>query len=166
MKMTDIKNNIGFVLILLTIAVGCATNTAALRKARASESPIIYQYRDPTNFGLGDTVRNVPMTGLSVPRVITRDEPEYPVIARQLKIEGQMTLHILVDEKGDPQKVVLQSASNEIFVQSALEAAQGWKFVPLVRENRAEGFWATIEFRYLLVDGHPVFVMSNDIVAP
>src|SRR5437764_3799534 len=53
--------------------------------------------------------------------------PEYPPIARQLKIEGAVELEVLVAESGVVEKVSIVSG-NPVLTRPASDAVKKWKF--------------------------------------
>jgi len=82
---------------------------------------------------LGD-LSNVSMNEETVdvaPIPVEQSPLVYPQRARELGVEGFVTLSMLVNQFGTVEKVKLVSAQPEgTFEQSALEAARSWKFRP------------------------------------
>jgi protein TonB len=80
------------------------------------------------------------------PKKVTRNEglnavtskvsPEYPPIARQLKIEGMMELEALVTESGTVEKVYILSG-NAVLTRPASEALKKWKYAPFTTDGKA-----------------------------
>src|SRR5258708_6509447 len=56
-------------------------------------------------------------------------QPEFPSMARQLKIEGPVELELLVGESGAVEKVNIVSG-NPVLTRPAAEAVKKWKFAP------------------------------------
>jgi TonB family protein len=79
------------------------------------------------------------------PKKITKSEglnavtnkvpPEYPPIARQLKIEGGVELEALVSESGAVEKVNIVSG-NPVLTRPAADALKKWKFAPFTSEGK------------------------------
>jgi periplasmic protein TonB len=80
------------------------------------------------------------------PKKVTRNEglnavtskvsPEYPPIARQLKIEGMVELEALVTESDTVEKVNILSG-NPMLTRPASEALKKWKYAPFTIDGKA-----------------------------
>jgi TonB family protein len=68
--------------------------------------------------------------------VTTKVSPEYPPVARQLKIEGAVELEALVTETGAVEKVNIVSG-NPVLTRPAADAVKKWKFAPFTSEGKA-----------------------------
>lgn len=68
--------------------------------------------------------------------VTTRVQPEYPPMARQLKIEGPVELEAVVGESGVVEKVSIVSG-NPVLTRPAAEALKKWKFAPFTADGKA-----------------------------
>ena len=68
--------------------------------------------------------------------VTTKISPEYPVIARQLKIEGAVELEVVVTEAGVVEKVNIVSG-NPVLTRPASDAVKKWKFAPFTADGKA-----------------------------
>jgi protein TonB len=64
----------------------------------------------------------------------TKVQPEYPPVARQLKMEGQVELEALVGETGVVEKVSIVSG-NPVLTKPAVDAVKRWKFTPFTSEG-------------------------------
>ncbi len=65
---------------------------------------------------------------------IQRVEPEYPAVARQIRLTGDVELEISVDTAGSVDGVAVRSG-NTLLVGSSVQAVRRWKFNPF----RADG---------------------------
>ncbi|MCX7995911.1 MAG: energy transducer TonB [candidate division WOR-3 bacterium] len=75
----------------------------------------------------------------------------YPDIARQLGLEGEVLLAILVNEKGRVEQVrLLKSSSNTILDSAALETAQTFLFSPALIGDKPVRIWVNlpVEFKF------------------
>jgi TonB family protein len=82
-----------------------------------------------------DTPKKVSkVEGLS--SVTTKIPPDYPQIARQLKIEGPVELEAVVSETGAVEKVNIVSG-NPVLTRPAADALKRWKFAPFVNDGKA-----------------------------
>jgi protein TonB len=81
-----------------------------------------------------DTPKKVTKTeGMSA--VTNKVSPDYPAIARQLKIEGAVELEALVTESGTVEKVNIVSG-NPVLTRPAVDALKKWKFAPFTSEGK------------------------------
>ena len=67
--------------------------------------------------------------------VTSKVPPEYPTIARQLKIEGAVELEAIVSETGIVEKVNIVSG-NPVLTRPAVDALKKWKFAPFSSEGK------------------------------
>ena len=66
----------------------------------------------------------------------TKAAPEYPAIAKQLKIEGAVELELLVTEAGTVEKVNIVSG-NPVLTRPASDAVKKWKYAPFTADGKA-----------------------------
>jgi protein TonB len=78
---------------------------------------------------------------------LTKVEPEYPAVAKQLRLEGKVELEALVDEHGSVIKVDTV-AGNPVLVRAATEALKRWKFKPFVEDGKAMKVTAPVSFSF------------------
>lgn len=90
----------------------------------------------------------VPVEQQPVP--VKQVNPEYPEIARRAGVEGTVWVKILVDKEGKAKKAVVMKTDNEIFNESAIEAAKKWVFTPAMMNNGPVAVWAAVPFRFKL----------------
>ena len=67
--------------------------------------------------------------------VTTKVAPEYPAMAKQLKIEGAVELEAVVTETGVVEKVNILSG-NPMLTRPAAEAIKKWKFAPFTSDGK------------------------------
>ncbi|HYN84502.1 MAG TPA: energy transducer TonB [Pyrinomonadaceae bacterium] len=78
-----------------------------------------------------------------------RVSPSYPQIARTARISGLVTVYVVVNEKGEVERV--QRADGPIQLQSAAsEAARRWKFHPTVVDGQPVKVSGYINFNFAL----------------
>jgi protein TonB len=63
-------------------------------------------------------------------------QPDYPPMARQLKIQGTVELDVEVTEAGTVSKVDIVSG-NPVLTAPAVQAVKRWKFKPFVEDGKA-----------------------------
>ncbi len=92
----------------------------------------------------------VPFHALSEkPVVVKRVEPVYPELARKAGIEGRVIVKVLINTKGDVEKVEVIK-SHPLLDQAAIEAAKQFKFKPGKQRDRYVKVWMTIPFNFRL----------------
>jgi protein TonB len=67
--------------------------------------------------------------------VLTKVEPEYPPVAKQLRLEGKVDLEAIVDETGAVVKVETIDG-NPVLARAATEALKRWKFKPFIIDGK------------------------------
>lgn len=74
--------------------------------------------------------------------LVEAPKPVYPLDARRLQTQGQVWVHLVIDEKGDVIKAEPVSGDS-LLVAAAVDAMKHWKFQPYIK------------------DGHPVQVSTK-----
>lgn len=80
-------------------------------------------------------------------RATKKVAPTYPTAAKQLNIQGQQELTVLVNEQGDVEEAKV-SKGNAMFTASSMAAIKQWKFTPMVKDGAAVKFETVIVFNY------------------
>ena len=80
--------------------------------------------------------------------LVTRVQPDYPPVAKQLRIQGTVELQALVAETGEVSKVDIVSG-NPMLTGPAAQAVKRWKFKPFVENGKPIRVLApvTIDFK-------------------
>ena len=81
--------------------------------------------------------------------VASKVAPEYPPMARQLKIQGIVDLEAVVGENGEVEAVNTVSG-NPILTKPASEALRKWKFTQQMQDGKPVRFVAPIVFTFKL----------------
>ena len=84
------------------------------------------------------------------PQVKKSFPPAYPEQAKRDGIEGTVYVKLFVNKEGKPIKPVVIKSDNEVFNQSALDAAMNFEFTPAVKDNRDISIWVVIPFKFKL----------------
>jgi len=61
--------------------------------------------------------------------VVKKIEPEYPAMARQVRLSGQVQVDVIIDAAGNVEKVNVVRG-NVLLSSSAANALKRWKFTP------------------------------------
>lgn len=79
--------------------------------------------------------------------VVSKVAPEYPPIARQLKIEGEVELEAVVTETGQVEAVNIVSG-NPVLTRAAADAVKKWKFAPQTIAGKPARAIAPLSFAF------------------
>jgi len=82
------------------------------------------------------------------PTVISRKDAVYPELAQRAGIEGKVWVKVWVDTKGRARNVVVLKSDNEVFNQSAVEAAKQFVFTPASLHGKPVSVWVSIPFKF------------------
>jgi TonB family protein len=94
---------------------------------RAAPIPIL-----PVRLRVGDLV---PLDTVDVPpRRIKGDAPAYPEEGRRLRLQGSVTVDLLVDETGQVQDAHITESAGEVLDRPVLESVRHWRYEP-ARKN-------------------------------
>ncbi len=69
------------------------------------------------------------------PAKISGPTPEYPKEARKKKLQGTVTLEMIVTEKGEPIELKVTESVGEALDQAVLEAVRKWRFAPATKDG-------------------------------
>jgi TonB family protein len=73
--------------------------------------------------------------------------PDYPPIARQLKIVGHVEVDVTIDPDGNVENVKIVSG-NAMLTQSVVSAVKKWKFAPFTQDGTPTKAVAALEFDF------------------
>jgi TonB family protein len=73
--------------------------------------------------------------------------PKMPALGRQARIEGQVLVDILVDQRGKVACVQLMHG-HPMMASSAINAAKDWTFKPQKQENQMVSFYGHLSFHF------------------
>lgn len=74
----------------------------------------------------------------------------YPKDAKSAGIEGEVIVRVLVSPKGECEECFVESSTNKIFNESALEAVKKTEFTPAVSNGKKVYCWISIPIQYKL----------------
>lgn len=83
------------------------------------------------------------------PVLVTRVQPDYPVVALRAHLPGTVVLQAVIGEDGSVQDVSVLRASSPLFVQSAIDAVHRWRYTAALQSGRPVRVYFTVrvEFR-------------------
>jgi len=86
-----------------------------------------------------------------VPVIIHKVRPKYPDIARDSRVEGDVTLLVYIDESGSVRNAVVQASPGlPALEEAAKEAAMKCKFKPAKQQGVPVGVWHSIVMDFRL----------------
>lgn len=99
---------------------------------------------------LGDLVAMGP--GVTPPQLVTFTKPQYPPLARKLRVTGEVVVSILVDENGAAREVRLQKgvSQNVGLNEAALDAARSARYRPATKEGVRVRMWTNLKVPFQL----------------
>ncbi len=80
---------------------------------------------------------------------VTRVDPEYPPMAKQMKISGEAEVEVLVSTDGSVEKVDIVKG-NAILSNAAASAAKKWKFKPFEANGKPSKAVVRLAFNFNL----------------
>lgn len=89
--------------------------------------------------------------GISAPHVVSKREPEYSEEARRARLEGTVTLSLVVDATGVPMNLRVLKGLGLGLDEKALEAVGTWQFAPGQKEGKPVPILATIQVNFRLL---------------
>lgn len=105
----------------------------------------------------------IPALSVSQPRLLARQQPEYPSLARRRGIEGRVVVEFDIDAQGlvvNP-RITVASTSN-LLNRSVLQALSGYRFEPYRVDGEAIGMQGLREeFRFQLTEDKPTKRSAN-----
>lgn len=111
---------------------------------------------------MGDGAKNGPggeggsssryRAGMTLPRCVYCPDPQYTDEARKTKLQGRVTLRVLVGADGRTAQVKITQGIGMGLDERAVEAVRGWKFDPARDAARhSVAAWVTIEVVFRLI---------------
>ena len=90
--------------------------------------------------------------GVTLPKCAYCPDPQYTDEAREAKLQGRVTLRVLVGADGRATQVQILQGIGMGLDEQALQSVKGWKFVPAHdAAHRAVPTWVTIEVVFRLI---------------
>jgi TonB family protein len=88
--------------------------------------------------------------GVSPPRVLSKQLPQYSEEARKAQLEGTVLLSLVVGEDGVPGNVSIAKGVGFGLDEEAIEAVSAWRFAPGQKEGKPVPVLTTIEVNFRL----------------
>lgn len=97
---------------------------------------------------LADDARKVTQAE-AMKQAVAKPQPDYPSIARQLKLEGRVELEASISEDGSVEGVKILNG-NAVLTNAAAAAMKRWKFQPFTDSGKPVRAVATLTFTFKL----------------
>ena len=121
------------------VAVGVASMVAGLAAAVGVSAqrtvPQAAQTKADLEFLKGTVPPDTP--GLVQPKVTHEIKPKYTPETMRAKLQGSVTVQIVVDAKGAVARGRVLESDHPEFGELALDAARGWRFEPATLDGKA-----------------------------
>ena len=104
----------------------------------------------PSNVKVDDPDINAFIQTEKFPEMIEAVTPVYPEEAKKNKINGKVYVKVLLDNEGNPKKAIVIKSDNEIFNQSAVDAAMKSKFTPAINNGEPIAVWIVLPYKFSL----------------
>lgn len=77
--------------------------------------------------------------------------PQYPPASRRMGEEGRVTLRVYVSVKGRAERVEIKTSSGfDRLDRAAMDAVQGWRFVPARRGDEVVAAWVLVPVSFVM----------------
>jgi protein TonB len=77
----------------------------------------------------------------------TKVDPEYPAVARQIRVTGEVVLEVTISTAGNVETVKVVRG-NTLLTNAAISAVKRWKFTPLVAAGKPAAIQTNISFSF------------------
>ena len=91
-----------------------------------------------------------PEPGVTAPEYKFRVEPLYPVIAKNVKMDGEVVLEVTINEQGIPLDIVARTGLGFGLEEAAIEALQKTTFYPAMKDGKMISKRVIIRYRFTL----------------
>ena len=95
------------------------------------------------------TARRVLTADEAEERIVQKVVPEYPASARQGRMAGPVTVHIIVSREGKVQKMT-PLTGNPLLLVAAMEAIGKWRYRPYTVSGERVEFETNVNFKFVL----------------
>jgi periplasmic protein TonB len=83
----------------------------------------------------------------AVNAVVSKVPPDYPAVAKQLKMQGTVELEAVISTEGTVAEVHIVSG-NPVLTKAAVEAVKKWKFTPVMEDGKPARAVAPISLEF------------------
>jgi protein TonB len=84
--------------------------------------------------------------------LILRVQPDYPSLARQVRVQGQVVLRAIISREGTIEKLQVLSG-HPMLVQAAVDAVRQWRYRPYVLNGEPVEVETEVKANFVLSGG-------------
>lgn len=84
--------------------------------------------------------------------LILRVQPDYPSLARQVRVQGQVVLRAIISREGTIEKLHVLSG-HPMLVQAAVDAVRQWRYRPYVLNGEPVEVETEVKVNFVLSGG-------------
>jgi len=88
---------------------------------------------------------------ISLPRLVSKKEPEYGKASRKARIEGTVVLYVVIDADGKPSQLLVYRKVSPDLDMEAIRAVRQWRFTPGMKSGRPAALPVMIEVSFHLL---------------
>jgi protein TonB len=77
----------------------------------------------------------------------TKVDPEYPAVARQIRVTGEVVVDVVIGPAGNVESVKVVRG-NTLLTNAAISAVKRWKFTPQTAAGKPVGVEANLSFSF------------------
>ena len=99
------------------------------------------------SFGLTASAEIRVATDDAMKAATQKTAPEYPPIAKQVKVGGKVQVDVTIDTEGNVETVKIVSG-NAMLTPSVITAVKKWKFTPFTQDGAPTKAVASLEFDF------------------
>jgi TonB family protein len=90
-------------------------------------------------------------SGVTAPRLISKQEPEYSEQARKARIQGTVVVSFIINADGRPDDIVVTLPLGEGLDEKAVEAVKKWRFQPGEKDGHPARILTVVEINFRLL---------------
>jgi periplasmic protein TonB len=87
---------------------------------------------------------------VTMPRVLVRTDPEYPEIARQMRLHGIVVLECVIGRDGTVRDPRVERSAHPLLDRAAIDAVTRWRFDPATLNGRPVDVYFHLTVRFAL----------------
>jgi protein TonB len=88
--------------------------------------------------------------GATAPVLVRRVDPVYPEMARRLRLNGDVTLRLVVEADGKTGRIEVVSGGKAGFGEAAADAVRKWVYKAAVVDGRPVAVWKIVRVRFAI----------------
>lgn len=89
------------------------------------------------------------------PAAITAPVFLYPYELKRSAIDGEVVVLVQIDQEGVPEKLAVLSATDQIFIRSAIDGLLKARWTPVTKNGKKEAVWFYRRVRFRISDEKP-----------